>query len=172
MHFAIGKPPMPFIISIRILVKSNPKNHTPNCVIPVSVLALLTCPPDTLRNFSSILGDLVPIANRYFIMEITKWQIAYVPFNPVADFVHMLDLNTWLCVGWKMLPNLKFKLKFQSQISDSNLNFKKLKTSPSSCVFRDSGKLNPMVKGMKPYCYVDTQSLWAAAWYFLHWGSF
>ena len=34
------------------------------------------------------------------------------------------DLNTRLRVGWKTLPNLNFKGKFQSQISKSNLNFK------------------------------------------------
>ena len=42
----------------------------------------------------------------------------------------MLDLNTRLRYGWKTLPNLKFKLKFQTQISNSNLNFQKLQTSP------------------------------------------
>ena len=48
------------------------------------------------------------------IASITKWQIAYVPLDPVDDYIHMLNLNTILRVGWKMLPNLKF----------SNLNFK------------------------------------------------
>ena len=33
---------------------------------------------------------------------INKWQIAYVLLDPVADYVHMLDLNTRLSVGWKL----------------------------------------------------------------------
>ena len=82
-------------------------------------------------------------------VAITKWQIAYFPLYPVADYVHMLDFNTWLHVGSKTLPNLKFKYKFQTQIATSNLNFKKLKYSPSSRVNRDYGKLTPRVKGMK-----------------------
>ena len=61
----------------------------------------------------------------------------------------MLDLNTRHRVGLKTLPNLKFKLKFWTQISNSNLNFKKLKSSLSSRVIRDSGILIPRVKGMK-----------------------
>ena len=80
---------------------------------------------------------------------ITKWHISYVPLDPVADSVHMLDLNTRLRVGLKKLLNLKFKLKFQTQISHSNLNFKKLKHSLSSRVIWDSGKLNPRIKGIK-----------------------
>ena len=73
----------------------------------------------------------------------------YVPLKPVADYVHMLDLNNILRVCWKNLPNLNFKLKFQTQISNSNLNFKKLKSSLSYRVTQDSGKLTPMVKGTK-----------------------
>ena len=30
---------------------------------------------------------------------ITKLQIAYVPLDPVTNYVHMSDLNTRLCVG-------------------------------------------------------------------------
>ena len=56
--------------------------------------------------------------------SITKWRISYIPLNPVADYLHVLYLNTRLRVGWKTLPNLNFKLKFQTQISNSNLNFK------------------------------------------------
>ena len=44
-----------------------------------------------------------------------KYKISYVPLDPVADYVYLLDLNTRLCVGWKMLPNLNFKLKVQPQ---------------------------------------------------------
>ena len=52
--------------------------------------------------------------------SITKWQIAYVPLDPVADYIHMLNLTIRLCVGWKTLPNFKnsnlnFKLKVQTQ---------------------------------------------------------
>ena len=62
--------------------------------------------------------------NQIYFESITIWYIADVPLNPVSDYVHMLDLNTRLRVGWKTLPNLKFKLKFKTQISNSNLNFK------------------------------------------------
>ena len=53
-----------------------------------------------------------------------KDKISYVPLDPVADYVYLSDLNTRLRVGWKTLPDLNFKLKFQAQISSSNLNFK------------------------------------------------
>ena len=58
------------------------------------------------------------------ITSITKWKISYVPLDPVAEYLHMLELNNRLRVGWKTPPNLKFKLKIQTQISNSNLNFK------------------------------------------------
>ena len=45
-----------------------------------------------------------------------KDKIAYVPLYPVADYVYIVDLNTRLRVGWKTLPNLNFKLKFQTKI--------------------------------------------------------
>ena len=60
-----------------------------------------------------------------WIFKIAKEQISYVPLEPVADYVHILDLNTGSCVGWKTLPNLNFELKFQTQISNLNLNFKR-----------------------------------------------
>ena len=44
-----------------------------------------------------------------------KENVAYVPLEPVSDYAYMADLNTRLCVGWKTLPNLNFKLKFQTQ---------------------------------------------------------
>ena len=50
--------------------------------------------------------------------------MAYVHLDPVADYVHILELNTRLRVGRKTLPNLNFKLKFQTQIKNSNMNFK------------------------------------------------
>ena len=31
--------------------------------------------------------------------EITKGQIAYVPLDPVTNYVHILDLNTRIRVG-------------------------------------------------------------------------
>ena len=83
------------------------------------------------------------------ILEITKWHISYVPLDPVADYTHVLNLITRLRAGWKTLPNLKFKLRFQTQISKSNLNFKKLKSSPFSRVICYSGELTPRIKGMK-----------------------
>ena len=35
------------------------------------------------------------------VTAITKWQIAYVPLEPVAEYIHMLNVNTILRVGWK-----------------------------------------------------------------------
>ena len=74
------------------------------------------------------------------IFAITKREISYVPLNPVSDYVHILDLNTRPRVGWKTLPNLNSKLKFQTQISNSNyklkLELQKLKSSLSSRVPR------------------------------------
>ena len=52
------------------------------------------------------------VAMRPARLAITKLHISYVPLNPVADYVHMLDLNTGLRIGLKTLHNLKFKLKF------------------------------------------------------------
>ena len=43
-----------------------------------------------------------------------KENIAYVPLDPVADNLYIADLNTRLRVGWKTLPKLNFKLKFQT----------------------------------------------------------
>ena len=50
-----------------------------------------------------------------------KYKIDYVPLDPVADYVHILDLNTRLRVGWKTLPNLNFKPKFPTQTWISKL---------------------------------------------------
>ena len=45
--------------------------------------------------------DLNPlgVAHIKISVPITKLQIAFVPLDPVADYVHMLDLNTRTCVG-------------------------------------------------------------------------
>ena len=45
-----------------------------------------------------------------------KDKIAYVPLDPVSDYVYIADLNNRLRVGWKKLPNsnLKLKLEFQN----------------------------------------------------------
>ena len=43
-----------------------------------------------------------------------KDKIAYVTLDPVSDYAYIADLNTRHCVGWKTLPNLNFKLKFQN----------------------------------------------------------
>ena len=50
-----------------------------------------------------------------YLDAITKKNISYVPLNPFADYIHILDLNTRLHIGWKTLPNLNFELKFQTQ---------------------------------------------------------
>ena len=49
-------------------------------------------------------------------MQSPKDKIAYVPLDLVANYVYMAELNTRLHVGQKTLPNLNFKLKFQTQI--------------------------------------------------------
>ena len=89
----------------------------------------------------------------FFAVGISKGKIAYVPLEPFADYVHILDLNTRLCIVWKKLSNLNFKPKFQTQILKSKFKLKlelqKLKSSPSSWVIRDSEKLTPRVKGIK-----------------------
>ena len=41
------------------------------------------------------------VSRRSASTKITKWQIAYVPLDLVADYIHMLNLNTRLRVGWK-----------------------------------------------------------------------
>ena len=51
-----------------------------------------------------------------------KEKISYSPLDPVAKYAYIEDLNTRLCVSWKTLPDLNFKIKFQTQISNSNLN--------------------------------------------------
>ena len=62
--------------------------------------------------------------SKRYIKQSPKDKIEYVPLDPVADYVHILELNTRLRAGWKMLPNLDFKLKFQIQISNSNFKLK------------------------------------------------
>ena len=64
-------------------------------------------------------------------LPITKCQIAYVPLDPVSDYIHEFNLNKRLRVGWKTQPNLNisnlnFKLKVQTQTQ----NFQKLKIIP------------------------------------------
>ena len=39
------------------------------------------------------------IVGCYLALAITKQHIAYVPLNPVANYVHILDLNNRLRVG-------------------------------------------------------------------------
>ena len=67
----------------------------------------------------------------------------YVPLDPVTDYIYIADLNTRLRVGWKTLPNLNFKLKFQTQISNSKLNFKT--------------KIFPVLPGNPGFWEIDTK---------------
>ena len=53
-----------------------------------------------------------------------KDKISYILLDPVANHVYIEDLSNRLCVGWKTLQTLNFKLEFQTQISNSNFNFK------------------------------------------------
>ena len=67
----------------------------------------------------------IQFTNKKYASQITKrTRLPTSPPNPVSDYVYMSDLNTRLCVSWKTLPNLNFKLKFQTQISNTNLNLK------------------------------------------------
>ena len=56
-------------------------------------------------------------------LQSPKDKVYYVPLDPVADYIYISDLNIRLPVGWKLLPNLNIKLKFQTKISNSKLNF-------------------------------------------------
>ena len=82
-----------------------------------------------------------------------KDKFSHVLLDPVADYVYMADLNIRLHVSWKTLPNLNFKLKFQTQISNSNLNFKTkvFPILPGNPVFWEidsKGKRNEINKAM------------------------
>ena len=116
--------------------------------------------------FKKVLG-LKTTVDRFRSYYHHKDNISYFPLNPVSDYVYIAELNTRIRVGWKTLPNLNFKLKFQTQTWIS-----KLKSFPSSRVIRDSGKLAPRLKGMKPYCHVAAQSIWAVDCYLLPWRPF
>ena len=59
-------------------------------------------------------------------------NIGYVPLDPFDDYVYISDLKTRLRFGLKALPYVNFKLEY-----------KKLKSSLSSWVIRDFGKLDP-----------------------------
>ena len=73
-----------------------------------------------------------------------KYKIEYVPCDLVSNYTYIADLNTRICVGWKSLPTLKFKLEFQTQTRISKLN-----SSMSSRLIRYSGKFTPRVKVKK-----------------------
>ena len=56
----------------------------------------------------------------FVLLTITKWHIAYIFHDPVTEYIHMVNLNARIRVGWKTIPNIKisnlnFKLKFQTQ---------------------------------------------------------
>ena len=60
----------------------------------------------------------------FSVVNHQKGKIVYVHLYPVVDYVHIVGLNTRICVGLKTLPNLNFKIKFQTQISNSNFKLK------------------------------------------------
>ena len=69
-----------------------------------------------------------------------KYKISYVPLDPVADYLYTEDLNT----------RLRFKPQFQTQISNSNLNFKTkifpvLPGNPDFWVIETKGKRNETI---------------------------
>ena len=66
-----------------------------------------------LTNFL-LIPDTTYMWYPYTIRTITKKQISFVPLEPFANYVHILDLNNRFGVGWKTLPNLNFKFKFQT----------------------------------------------------------
>ena len=72
-----------------------------------------------IRTVDTVTGSIIQ-----FAINNQKEKIYYVPLDPVSDYVYIADLNTRLRVGWKTLPNLNFKIKFQTQISNSDLNSK------------------------------------------------
>ena len=65
------------------------------------------------------------------------------PLASVSDYVHILYLNTTLRVGWKTIPNLNFKLKFQTQtwISKTKI-FPVLPGNPGFWEIDSKGKKN------------------------------
>ena len=82
-------------------------------------------------------------------LQSPKDKISYVPLNPVADYVYISYLNTILRVGWKRLPNLNFKLKFQTQtwISETKI-FPILPGNPGFWEIYPMGKRNKIKKSM------------------------
>ena len=104
--------------------------------------------------YSLISGQIPTSLIIFFSITITKWNISSVPLNPVADYIHMLDLNTRLRVGWKTLPNLKisnlnFKLKVQTQTWTSKTKISPvLPGNPGFCEIYSMGKRNERNKAM------------------------
>ena len=53
-----------------------------------------------------------PFLGKYINCQ--KDKISYIPLDPVANHVYIEDLSNRLCVGWKTLQNLNFKLEYQN----------------------------------------------------------
>ena len=47
----------------------------------------------------------ITISPFYITTKHQKYKIAYIPLNPVANYVYIADLIIKLRVGWKTLPN-------------------------------------------------------------------
>ena len=92
-------------------------------VFPRKGFTLIVCSQGT--QFSPV-GGLLFFSFLGELHQSSKWKIAYVPLDPVADYIHMLNQNNKETPCWlKNATQLKkFKLKFQTQSSNSNLNFK------------------------------------------------
>ena len=54
-----------------------------------------------------LLGD-------YIFTHSPRDKIAYVPPEPISDYVNIADLSNKPRFGWRLLPYLNFKLKFQT----------------------------------------------------------
>ena len=57
---------------------------------------------------------LIYVQDQYFNGNNQKEKIAYVPLDPVVDYLYIADLNNRLHVSWKTQPNLNFNLRFQN----------------------------------------------------------
>ena len=118
----------------------------------------------TVDKYGSLkLWSHLALDNKYWNNH-QKYKISYVPLYPVADYIYIADLNTRLSVGWKTLPNLNFKLKFQTQISNWNLNFKTkifpiLPVNPGFWEIDYKGKRNERNKVIS--CYLGKVMSWS-----------
>ena len=95
----------------------------------------------------------------YFLGELhqsPRYKIYQFSLDPVTNYIYTADLNNRLRVGWKKLPNLNFKLKFQTQtwISKTKI-FSILLGNPGLWEIDSKGKRN---KTISPCCCSEYMS--------------